>query len=680
MKNLFKSLMLVAVAAMAFASCAKSDDVAVGRKVDVVLNLNIDDVRTSFGEPTGTTYPVKWDGDEELKISLNYTSAKDADVVVADGKASVSTTLTAEEDTTEFTILALSPASSFVGLSGGTYKSWNVMIPTAQTPTATSCDAAAQILAAKSATSTVLEGAHNVTFNHVTAYGKMSFLNLALGEAKIASVEITSSKDIAGRFYYYPETKTTTVNSGSKTIAVTTEATENIWFACAPVDLSGSALKVVVNTDKGTFTKEVTIPAGSVLTPGKIAEFNVDMAGITIEAPVKYELLLNAANLTAGDYAIIVAADTDVAISTTQNNNNRGEAAVTIEGNYVVSPGDAVEVFSVEAGTKAGTFAFKSATGYIFAASSSSNHMKTQATNNDNGSWKITVTDGVADVVAQGANTRNCMRHNTTSSVFSCYASTSSVAEKVKIYYISNNTDPMISAANINDVPAEGVTNATAEISVRNLTEAVVATCDGTVVTAASVSGSTLTYTVAANTGEAREGWIKLAANGVECTIAVSQQISAAMAKYYVKVSEVSATGKYMIVAGTKAATILGGTKTYGYLPSTNVTIEADKIVVDETTESLAWEITAVSGGYTIKGSDGKYLYQTGTYNSFNLTTSATQEGAVWSIAPNTDGTFTIKNVLKNKIFQYTTGYNTFSAYASLQADGSMPSLYKLEE
>lgn len=680
MKNLFKSLMLVAVAAMAFASCAKSDDVAVGRKVDVVLNLNIDDVRTSFGEPTGTTYPVKWDGDEELKISLNYTSAKDADVVVADGKASVSTTLTAEEGTTEFTILALSPASSFVGLSGGTYKSWNVMIPTAQTPTATSCDAAAQILAAKSATSTVLEGAHNVTFNHVTAYGKMSFLNLALGEAKIASVEITSSKDIAGRFYYYPETKTTTVNSGSKTIAVTTEATENIWFACAPVDLSGSALKVVVNTDKGTFTKEVTIPAGAVLTPGKIAEFNVDMAGIAIEAPVKYELLLNAANLTAGDYAIIVAADTDVAISTTQNNNNRGEAAVTIEGNYVVSPGDAVEVFSVEAGTKAGTFAFKSATGYIFAASSSSNYMKTQATNNDNGSWKITVTDGVADVVAQGANTRNCMRHNTTSSVFSCYASTSSVAEKVKIYYISNNTDPMISAANINDVPAEGVTNATAEISVRNLTEAVVATCDGTVVTAASVSGSILTYTVAANTGEAREGWIKLAANGVECTIAVSQQVSATMAKYYVKVTEVTAGGKYLIVAGTKAAAIVGGTKTYGYLPVSNVTVEGDKIMLDDKTEALAWEFTAVSGGYTIKGSDGKYLYMTGTYNSFNLTTSATQAGNVWVCTANGDGTFKVTNKDKSKYMQYTSGYNTYGAYSSMQSGASLPSLYKLEE
>ena len=43
------------------------------------------------------------------------------------------------------------------------------------------------------------------------------------------------------------------------------------------------------------------------------------------------------------------------------------------------------------------------------------------------------------------------------------------------------------------------------------------------VVTAASLSGSTLTYTVSANTDKAREGWIKLAADGAECTITVSQ-------------------------------------------------------------------------------------------------------------------------------------------------------------
>ncbi len=680
MKNLFKSLMLVAVAAMAFASCAKSDDVAVGRKVDVVLNLNIDDVRTSFGEPNGTTYPVKWDGDEKLKVSLNYANPVNADLTVNGTQASIKTTLTDDNSTTGYTIMALSPAEAFVSISGGTNKSWNVTIPTTQTPSATSCDAAAQILSAKTATAEVLDGYHNATFNHVTAYGKMSLKNLNLDGAKISSVGLTSSVNLAGRFYYYVETATVEANSASKSITINTEATDNIWFACAPVDLSGSTLKVVVNTDKGTFTKEVTIPAGAVLTAGKIAVFDVDMAGIAIESPVKYELLTDAANLTAGDYAIIVAADANVAISTTQNGNNRGEAAVTIEGNSVVSPGDAVEVFTVEAGSKAGTFAFKAAAGYIYAASSSSNYLRTQATKNDNSSWKITVAnDGTATIIAQGTNTRNDIRHNSGSSLFSCYASTSTMAG-VKIYYISNATNPMISATDIEGVAAEGVTGATHNVSLHNITETVAVTCDGTVVTAASLAGTTLTYSVAANTGEAREGWIKLAANGVECTIAVSQKQTAVGAKYYVKVTEVTAGGKYLIVAGTKAAAIVGGTKAYGYLPVSNVTVEGDKIMSDDTTDALAWEFAAVSGGYTIKGSDGKYLYMTGTYNSFNLTTSATQDGNVWVCTANGDGTFKVTNKEKNKYMQYTSGYNTYGAYSSMQSGASLPSLYKLEE
>lgn len=680
MKNLMKSLMLVAVAAMAFASCAKSDDVAVGRKVDVVLKVNIDDVRTSFGEPNGNTYPVKWNGDEELKVSLNYGGAVNADLTVNGAQASIKATLTDDNSTTGYTILALSPSSAYVSISAGTNNSWNVMIPTTQNPTATSCDAAAQILAAKTATSDVLDGYYNATFNHVTAYGKMSLQNLNLNGAKISSVVLTSSADIAGRFYYFPETKTIEENSGSKSITINTEATENIWFACAPANLSNSTLKVVVNTDQGTFTKEVTVPNGAVLTAGKIAVFNVDMAGIAIESPVNYELLTNAANLSAGDYAIIVAADASVAISTTQNGNNRGEAAVTIDGNCVVSPSDAVEIFTVEAGTKTGTFAFKSAAGYIYAASSSSNYLRTQATNNDNSSWKITVAgDGVATVIAQGANTRNDLRHNSTSSLFSCYASTSTMAG-VKIYYISNTTTPMIAASNISDVPAEGVNNATCDVSLKNITETVAVTCDGAVVTAASLAGTTLTYSVAENTGDAREGWIKLAANGAECTIVVSQRPTAVGAKYYVKVTEVTAGGKYLIVAGTKAAAILGGTKTYGYLPVSNVTVEGDKIMSEDAVDALAWEFTAVSDGYTIKGSDGKYLYMTGSYNSFNLTTSATQAGNVWVCTANGDGTFNVTNKDKSKYMQYTSGYNTYGAYSSLQSGASLPSLYKLEE
>lgn len=73
---------------------------------------------------------------------------------------------------------------------------------------------------------------------------------------------------------------------------------------------------------------------------------------------------------------------------------------------------------------------------------------------------------------------------------------------------------PVLSAESITDVPAEGVQNATHNITVAAL-DNVTATPDGTIVTAASVSGNVLTYTVAANDGAAREGKITLSAAGV---------------------------------------------------------------------------------------------------------------------------------------------------------------------
>jgi len=90
---------------------------------------------------------------------------------------------------------------------------------------------------------------------------------------------------------------------------------------------------------------------------------------------------------------------------------------------------------------------------------------------------------------------------------------------------VENTTIPVLKAENIDDVKAEGVTDATATISAINISS-VSATCDGTIVTAAEVNGNTLTYTVAKNTEtEQREGWIKLSAAGVdEVTIKVTQQ------------------------------------------------------------------------------------------------------------------------------------------------------------
>lgn len=136
-----------------------------------------------------------------------------------------------------------------------------------------------------------------------------------------------------------------------------------------------------------------------------------------------WNLVTNVAGLAVGDEVVIVAKEFNFAMSTTQNNNNRGQVAIT-KGDGTVIINNNVQKLTLEAGTTTGTFAFYTDSGYLYAASSGSNHLKTQATKDANGSWKIEIaSSGVATIKAQGSYTRNFMQYNQTSSLFSCYAS-----------------------------------------------------------------------------------------------------------------------------------------------------------------------------------------------------------------------------------------------------------------
>ncbi len=112
-------------------------------------------------------------------------------------------------------------------------------------------------------------------------------------------------------------------------------------------------------------------------------------------------------------------------MSTTQNSNNRGETTITKNAETkTVTITKTVQVITIEQGNKDGTLAFKVDTGYLYAASDGSNHLKTETSldDNGNGSWKIQVdADGTATVTAQGTNSHNLLKYNSGSGLFSCY-------------------------------------------------------------------------------------------------------------------------------------------------------------------------------------------------------------------------------------------------------------------
>ena len=169
-----------------------------------------------------------------------------------------------------------------------------------------------------------------------------------------------------------------------------------------------------------------------------------------------WTLVTNAANLKAGDRIVIAAAEYDFALSTTQNSNNRGQASVTKNGNSITFT-EATQILTLETGTVDNTLAFNTGAGYLYAASSSNNYLRTQTTNNENGSWSISIdgSTGVATVVAQGENTNNTLFYNQSSKLFSCYANTAT-QKAIVIYKEGGGATTYTITSTLSHVTADG--------------------------------------------------------------------------------------------------------------------------------------------------------------------------------------------------------------------------------
>lgn len=189
--------------------------------------------------------------------------------------------------------------------------------------------------------------------------------------------------------------------------------------------------------------------------------------GVIIAGEV-WALVTDVSTLAVGDQVVIAAKDYNCALSTTQNTNNRGQVSITKNGDNI-SFGNGVQILTLKAGTTSGTLAFYTGSGYLYAASSSSNHLKTQTTNNANGSWEITIVNGgSATIVAQGTNTRNTMQYNQSSSLFSCYASASQ--KPLSIYKKVPATKPEYFICSDLIVESDTTFNVEDDLNINNLT------------------------------------------------------------------------------------------------------------------------------------------------------------------------------------------------------------------
>ena len=428
------------------------------------------ETRTVFGDPQssgeGTEYPTRWTAnDTGIAVSLNLNGARQASVSPsADYKSATFDAQFPQSDVVApYTFYALSPFSACVGATSN-HGGYHFNIPTEQTPLASSCDEAAQVLVASQQAAAIEDfSSIQMHFTHLTAYGKLLLKSISLPQgAEIQAIDLTASVPFAGRFYYNFAEAEISESSSSRTVTIKMDNLEmdgsgniaDIWFACAPADLGGGTVKVDINTSMGVLSRTVSIPTGRLaFQAGRVSKFTVNMAdAVFTQAVDRWVLVSDASSLRAGDEIIIATSATAgsaYAMSTTQNNNNRGRASITIVKDsdnkmIIQNPGTSVEVVKLVTGAYSNYFYLQEATStqgrYIGTTSSTNNNYlrsnnpstATNSTNIGYYNWAFYISNNVATITAYQSVTSGWITTTTyykqiryNSNLFAAYKSTS---------------------------------------------------------------------------------------------------------------------------------------------------------------------------------------------------------------------------------------------------------------
>ena len=245
MKNLFKSLMLVAVAAMTFTACEKDNNEANKAEQKTVINgvatIKNDDTRSYFTENNGEGYASTWEGNEQIKVFA--------------GEESVSTTVDSEGNFTATfdgevnTITVCSPAYQWS--DANTFD-----VPYFQVPLANSVATDAHIL--KSEETVVSNGTASVQMKHAAAYGKMT-LGVPAGFV-VYRVMLNINDEVFHE------------------ILATNAENNTIWFGVKPIEVS--TLTVNAYDIDGNYVTKTVNMAGAVkplaFVAGQVSTFSVN--------------------------------------------------------------------------------------------------------------------------------------------------------------------------------------------------------------------------------------------------------------------------------------------------------------------------------------------------------------------------------------------------------------------
>ena len=358
----------------------------------------------------------------------------------------------------------------------------------------------------------------------------------------VSSIKFISENALAGSFtfnasavdYNTPSTlaisgytaKTLTVTA-APAIGTTTGNAGTVDAVVAPGTYYG---KIVVTTDAARYVYTIAEPNKFTVARSAIKKLavNLESASCTRAAIVPAgTLFVPATSIANGDVLLLTSGNSGtVKAMGYQKDNNRDAVEVVLNNGALISTADMYPVTAVTGKINASYFSLYDGKtdGYLFAASSSSNYLRTQSDNSVDSEWEIVLDENAQATTFQAtASTKNkIMRYNSSNSLFNCYASASN--NPVYVYKLWTGT--YVAAVNKN------VANAAAAVEIpyslyneSGTTTATIKTNPGTCASGIAVDEANhkVTFSITANTGAERTVEINITNNGFTKTVAVTQ-------------------------------------------------------------------------------------------------------------------------------------------------------------
>lgn len=312
MKSIMNTFVVFAIGVVSTMSCSKiktteeiSDDA-----VTVRFTSSVDATKTVFGENAKGYYPVRWTSDQKVAIFYNsqtgsaeegyggaqyITPTPSSDALAAEFSATFT-----KQDADVHTFYAFSPLCSLNWMGNEDWDSDGIneikalyaTVPADQVPVPGTCDEKAQLIVANKEYADFPKVV-DLSFSHLSSYGKIKTLALPEGATEIVGFMLESNKAISGEIYYYFDqpanvhvnNKKATkyiylnVNNAHRNTTLT-----DVFFATTPVSFSdGDWLKVSVYTTSDSWSKTIEFSSAQPLEfkPGHISSFSISAKGFT---------------------------------------------------------------------------------------------------------------------------------------------------------------------------------------------------------------------------------------------------------------------------------------------------------------------------------------------------------------------------------------------------------------